>query len=498
MLKLYLFLISGFFFAVNIFSQSYYLTINNGYGSGNYQEGDSVHIWSKTPMDAAVFTNWTGDGMEYLSFENEWHVVLVVPELTEVGSLEFTAHYDAIPANTTYGVDSFLLWGKDSSGIFLPIYKEVNYAIPPSPKAMVFLLHGTGGSGRSFFKRFERTNLVKDLLYDDFAVFALDANETTMGDINEDGYIRWNNFNSGNASAQNNIDLGNVNFTRDSIVQKFNLPASIPTFTLGMSNGAVFSDLCASALGYNASAHITARGNYATYRREDIVPVIWIMSENDHQEQANNDEAFANFEEMTINGGQEAEFHIFNRSPVFPQRFRRNLVHISLNQSQTIFDSLEAKNYLDDRNFLNSLDISLIPNSFFNQLGLTGAQRKGVIDQLGCVNADHILHSDYSKNIIRFFNQFPEEYSPLADKTPRPAASNINVYPNPTNGKFWVSGSNKPAKLVSIYDIQGKLKGVEVIDTNTQSMNIDHYPPGVYILHFRTSDGWMVKRIVLE
>lgn len=38
-------------FALTIFgltanSQTFNLTVNNGYGSGNYQTGDTVHIWS--------------------------------------------------------------------------------------------------------------------------------------------------------------------------------------------------------------------------------------------------------------------------------------------------------------------------------------------------------------------------------------------------------------------------------------------------------------------
>lgn len=486
------------FIYINTFAQSFTLTINEGYGSGTYQEGDSVHIWSKAPLNLSVFTHWTGEGLQYLTYDNEWHVILYVPESTEIGALEFTAHYDAIPNTTQMGRDSFYLWALDSFGVYQAKYKEINYAIPPNPKAMVFLLHGTGGSGRSFFQRFERVTLVKDLIYNGYAVFGVDANETIMGDINHNGKIQWNNNFTVNSNPENHLELKNIAASRDSIITKFSFPEDIPTFTLGMSNGANFSDQCASALGYNASAHITARGRILAYSRENIAPVIWVMSENDHQEEADNVTAYQNYITMTEEMGQTGEFHIFKRSPLYPQRFRRNLINITLNQSKMIFDSLVSQGYLDDQYYLNSLLYTDSQNSFYGQFGLQGAQRKGVIDQLACANADHVLHADYNKNIIRFFDSFQDPYLPLASKSVHLEEEALSVFPNPTNGLLHLSGLKNPANLVRIYDINGKLRGVEPLQPSGQSLDIGSYPPGIYLLHFRTDDGWIVKRVIRE
>ncbi len=299
--------------------QTFNLTVNNGLGSDTYNEGDTIHVWSNAIFGDPVFVDWTGIGTSYLTFNNEWHTT-----------------YDVIPPSTQIDSTSYLLFGENLS-IISNVMKETFYAIPPSPKGVVFLLHGTGGKGESFFTKYERYNLIKDLVFDGFAVFTFDANERAMGDQNGDGDIRWDNSNAGLANASNNIDIKNIETLKDSVIYDFNFPLNIPCFTLGTSAGAVFSDLCASSLNFNASAHITARGKTATYTRTDIAPVIWIMSENDQNQNANNAEAFNNYSTMSAN--QIAEWHLFKRSPVYPKRFMRSLNTISEAQSDSVFQS---------------------------------------------------------------------------------------------------------------------------------------------------------------
>ncbi len=315
--------------------------------------------------------------------------------------------------------------------------KETFYAIPSSPKGLVFLLHGTGGTGESFFTKYERVNLIKDLVFAGFAVFTLDANERTMGDQNGDGQIRWITSNAGLANANNNIDIKNIESLKDSVIIDFNFPSNIPCFTLGMSAGAVFSDICASALNFNASAHITAKGKPGTYTRPDIVPVIWVMAENDHNESADNEVAFNNF--STMSASQIAEWYLFKRSPVYPKRFLRSLNNISEVQSESVFHRLLSNGFLDEDRFLTVLDISLIPISLLDNLGLTFEQKLDIRQQLLVVNADHVLHSDFNKNIIRFFEQ---TLSPLSVNSPENANLITLIYPNPFSSSTTVEFDN--------------------------------------------------------
>jgi predicted esterase len=469
-------------------SQSYNLTVNNGYGSGTYIEGDTVHIWSNAVFGDDVFIDWTGNGAEYLTFDNEWHTSLIVPPSTVVSNLVLNANYDQIPNTTLINSTSYLLFG-ENSGSTSNTLKESFYAIPPSPKGIVFLHHGTGGMGESFFSTYERFIIIKDLVFDGYAVFTLDANERTMGDQNSDGNIRWKTTNADVADTSNNIDIKNIAYLKDSVMNEFNIPTNTPCFTLGMSNGANFSDLCASALNFNASAHITANGSFNTYLRPDIAPVIWIMSENDHNISANPTIANGNF--STMNATQTAEWHVLKRSPLYDDRFVRSLNNITDAQSDSVYNRLEANGYLDTDSLLTELDVSLIPASLLDNLGLIGSQKLDIYKQLLCVNADHILHSDYNKNIIRFYNQHLNTTSIKDFQTKK---NTTNIYPNPNKGIFQLQiASNYNDLQLSIYSIIGEL----VFSSNNQTeIDISHLINGTYFITFEIDGKIETDKII--
>ncbi|MEE9438122.1 MAG: hypothetical protein V3V14_03920 [Saprospiraceae bacterium] len=175
--------------------------------------------------------------------------------------------------------------------------------------------------------------MTKELLYNNFAVFGVDANESTLGNVNSDDYIRWNTKYAGIADTLNNIDLKNMVNIKRSILNKFDFLIDLPTYGLGISNGANFSDFCGSILGYNASAHITAKGKFAVYNREDVVPIIWVASETDNQEFADNNIALANFENAKSKQ-PSSEFHWFRKSPLYKERFIRNIRNVSIFKSK--------------------------------------------------------------------------------------------------------------------------------------------------------------------
>lgn len=470
-------------------SQTYNLTIENGYGSGTYNEGDTIHIWSEAVFDDAVFLNWTGNGTQYLTFDNEWHTTLIVPEGTNVGSISLTANFGVIPASTQFSSVSFLLKG-ENAGVITNVSKETFYAIPPTPKAIVFLLHGTGGSGEGIFSKYESNILVKDLVYSGYAVFTLDANEVTMGDQNGDGNIRWLNSNAAVANTENNIDIYNINALRDSVIEKFSFSQNIPSFTIGMSAGAVFSDICASALGFNASAHITAKGQSKTYTRSDIVPVIWIMSENDHNESADNEAAYQNY--LTMNANQTAEWHWFRRSPVYPERFLRSSNSVSESQANGFFQNLLNNNYLDENNLLTELDVEQLPLSLLEGLGLNGSQKLDIYQQLKCVNADHVLHSDYNKNIIRFFNQ---QLTPTSIDEIEQGNNRFLIYPNPARNQISIQTTeNINLQGVEIFNISG----IKVLDAkNEMPIDISRLSQGSYFVKINYQNKFYTTKLTI-
>jgi poly(3-hydroxybutyrate) depolymerase len=475
-------------------TQTFNLNVINGYGSGTYNEGDSVHIWSKAVFDDTVFVRWAGQGKNYIS-ANEWHTILTVPQGSNIGTLNLQAKYDIYPAATQTGTTGYLLYGEDSTGI-QNVFKETYFTMPPQPKGVVFLLHGTNGSGKSFFKKFERFNIVKDLVYNDFAVFTLDANETTMGDQNGDSNLRWITANAWFADESNNIDIKNVLGLKDSIIRDFNLSPNIPCFSFGMSNGSNFSDICASALNFNASAHMTAKGKPDTYTRPDVVPVIWIMAENDHNESADNAVAYFNYQKLALS--QTTEWHLFKRSTVYPERFLRSLNNITGTQSDAVFQKLKNNGYLDNKNYLAGLDVSLLPFNLLDNLGLTANQKFDIRQQLLVVNADHIMHSDFNQAIIRFFNQ---TITPLSVVEPDSGSQGVSVYPNPLHSSAIISFDNFENRSFAfrLFDLKGKVAmNLTKMTGNQITINRNNLQNGMYIFQITTGDEVKTGKLILE
>lgn len=59
-------------------AQTFQLTVQNGYGTGQYAAGDTVHIWSEEWPLTKTFSHWTGQ-TSFLQMADEWHTRLVMP-----------------------------------------------------------------------------------------------------------------------------------------------------------------------------------------------------------------------------------------------------------------------------------------------------------------------------------------------------------------------------------------------------------------------------------
>ena len=59
-------------------SDSATVTVVNGYGSGTYKIGDTVHIWGNPTSDSYVFDQWTGY-TSLLQNSGEWHNIFIMP-----------------------------------------------------------------------------------------------------------------------------------------------------------------------------------------------------------------------------------------------------------------------------------------------------------------------------------------------------------------------------------------------------------------------------------
>ncbi len=84
------------------------------------------------------------------------------------------------------------------------------------------------------------------------------------------------------------------------------------------------------------------------------------------------------------------------------------------------------------------------------------------------------------------------------------AELHLNVYPNPSNGQFWVNLDTEMNELqnLSIFDLQGRLIETIEVNSNAQSsrvsFDLSDQTPGIYLIELQSGYQSTVKRIVIK
>ncbi len=128
--KSVLFYLFSLSFIFSSFGQTFNLTVTNGYGSGTYAVGDTVHIWSKAYDNTKTFSTWSGNS-QFLANPKEWHTTLVMPNQ----NVNVSAEIVNMP---TYTIAYEQIMGQNN-------LKNVYYFFPPNQKGVLYLFHGPGG-----------------------------------------------------------------------------------------------------------------------------------------------------------------------------------------------------------------------------------------------------------------------------------------------------------------------------------------------------------------
>lgn len=205
-------------------TDSFTVTVNNGYGSGKYKIGDTVHIFTNHYTSNQLFGKWSGD-VSLLDAPDEWHTWFIMPDrnVTVTGSIEnvsnFTLQFEKIK-------------GRD-------ILKPVYYYFPAGHKGIVHLLHGTNGNAANIVDGYEWQQLIKDLVNNNFGVVITGAEEaTTKVDANADVKLRWALL---PVDTIANVDYANIRAITDTFYNRGLADRSEPRYSIGMSDGGFFS-----------------------------------------------------------------------------------------------------------------------------------------------------------------------------------------------------------------------------------------------------------------
>ncbi len=370
-------------------TDSFKVEVANGYGSGTYKTGDTVHIFSVAYNSSnQVFGAWSGNDATLLEAPAEWHTWFVMP----ARNVNFTGSVNSMQPFTLAHEQ---IQGKDRP-------KSVYYYFPANHTGIVYLLHGTGGSAKNLVASYEWQLLINDLVNNKYAVIITESEETTKaaGDS-----ARWSNT---PWDTITNVDFANIRIITDTFYHRGATDRSKPRYSIGMSNGGNFSTALSAIYTFKAGVSYCApSGNYIA--ENTATPLQFCMAQFDDNPNVGptgNANALNNAKTMT-NRGICSKYFSKPHSPLYPQRFARR-GDISLAQSAAIFNELKANGFLDAGNYFKGYVDGFLaaygsnPAAFPQINSLSLNQKLTVTEQISLSVSDHHIYSDYNRATLSF------------------------------------------------------------------------------------------------
>lgn len=75
-------------------------------------------------------------------------------------------------------------------------------------------------------------------------------------------------------------------------------------------------------------------------------------------------------------------------------------------------------------------------------------------------------------------------------------ASNVNLYPNPTNGTLNIDLNNLTNVSVSVYDLNGRVILNRDLSDNENSVDLSNFQTGMYLFKIKSSEGEINKKVI--
>lgn len=463
-----------------LFGQIYSLTVNNGYGSGSYTAGDTVHVFSIAYDTTETFGSWTGD-VEFMQNMNEWHTTLVMPSEDIFVSAQIFEMPD-------YNLERDVIHGYNSD-------KRVFYHFPENLEGVVWLFHGTGGSADGWAYKTEGRSLVDALIYENLGVIITEAEEITLNtDLNGDGKLRWQSLPPDTLVG---IDFLNIIAIRDTLMNRGFYDFSTPQFSIGMSNGGAFSSVVASLFSFDAGVSYCASGLYAVFNQMES-PFAFRMALYDDNEEVGpegNYQAFQHDSLLQVNGICH-DYLIHDRQPIYPERFAR-INGISVSESVNIFNDLVTNGHLDANNYAEySNDIYnavlSVPNNYPSIISIPAALRNDVLLQISAANAEHTFYSDYNYETISFIKNICSSTGIYSSESN--IINDLLAFPNPFKDYISVVGAESPNKIL-VTDIAGKIF-LKAEDQNI--LDLTFLSEGVYFLSLMQNNSVNIIKIIKQ
>ena len=376
-------------------SDSFTVTVNNGYGSGKYKISDTVHIFSTAYTNAQIFDKWNSNDVPLLNAFEEWHTWFIMP----TKDVSFTG---AVKAITPVTLQYQLIRGRDRM-------KPVYYYFPAGHKGFVYLLHGTGGSATNVATSFEFIQLYKELVDDNFGIIITEAEEATTGiDADGDGKLRWA---YSPYDSVTNVDYANIKIITDTFYNRGITSRNKLRYSIGMSNGGAFSASLSSLFKYTSGVSYCAPSGTPVAQISNT-PFQFCMARFDNNANVGpqgNADALNNSNTF-ISRGICSKYFIKEHSPLYAERFARR-GDISVAQSTAVFNELKSKGYLTSKNYFIGYSDAFVttfqanPTAFPQLNSLNPLQQAFVVEQINLAVSDHQMYSDFDKATLKFLDK---------------------------------------------------------------------------------------------
>lgn len=376
--------------------------IQSGTGDGLYPPGTRVDIFANPPPPGQVFDRWVGDvvvlGAGALQTSLP-HTMITVPS----SPVTLTATYKDLPAVASNVVAGFnpqlLATSATASGSSVTVTTTLTHRIPEAARGLVFLLHGSGGSGTDWSTKPEQALLVRDLLAAGYGVATLDSINGTAG--------TWAN----QSTLVSNLDALNHVAAIKHLIEQNLLTAQQPLFFLGVDGGANaalrYADLLATARpAYPVKgAVLYLASGIDVLAATSTVPQFFALAANDDSLGAAGLAAARESAQLLAGRGIANNVVTNNVSPVHATRFRAlglTAPAFTDADASAVWNAVKSAGYLDANNYLKSRP-SLAALTAMLPMALR-SRAADVAAQLEVAAAASEFFADANPRVINFLN----------------------------------------------------------------------------------------------
>lgn len=453
-----------------IHAQSFQLSVINGYGSGLYNVGDTVHIWGIECGNDKSFSGWTGD-ISHLFTPDEFHSKLIMP----AKDIIVTGQVKTLP---NYQVAADIIKGRDT-------LKKVLHYFPQDCRGVVYIFHGTSGSASAWMLRTGNRDFVNAVIATDTLGFIItEAEEITRGrDLNGDGNLRWFVL---PIDSVNNVDYANIKAITDTLIYRGKFNRATPRYSMGMSNGGSFSAGVSHLFNYRAGVSYCASSNPLIFTNRNTPFAFRMALYDDHEEvgPVGNYHAFQN-DSILASRGICHDYVLYDRQPLYPERFAR-IEGITTSMSISIFNELKSNGRLDQKNFAIEFD-SIVSHiqanpTLYPVLLSQPSNVKLILTEIRTSSALHEFFPDLNARTLKFFSDpcFTMGTTGVgkddnsANVNPHPGRFHLDQnYPNPFNPETTIRFT-----LLESSDV--RLRIISVTGETVRTDDLGYLSPGVH------------------